>query len=40
MCAKRSDGCGADKSKNQPTIFKGVWHGEDATAKAALDQMQ
>jgi len=40
MRAKRSDGCSADKSEDEPTVFERIWHGEDATAEAALDQMQ
>jgi len=37
MRAKRSDGCRADESKDEPTVFKRVWHGEDTTAETALD---
>jgi len=37
MRAKRSDGCRADESEDEPAVFKRVWHGEDATAEAALD---
>lgn len=39
MRAKRSDGCRADKSENEPTVFERVRHGEDATAETALNQM-
>jgi len=40
MRAKRSDGRRADKSENESTVFERVWHGEDAAAETALDQMQ